>query len=172
MSRLKKAFLVAVGAIALLFVGSTAQAVVTSHTGTFSDQQQFVHETDAWTTGSTAWVNVPTAVTSITIPAGTTRMLDVRYSAESQCAGSSGWCSVRVVVYTPSGGVIELSPVVGTDFAFDSASADNWESHAIERTSAQMGAGTYRVQVQATVVAGATQLRLDDWTLAVEAVRP
>jgi hypothetical protein len=172
MSRLKKALVVGFGAIALLLVGSTAQAVVSSHSGTFSDQQRFVHQTDAWTTSSTAWVNVPGATTTITIPSGTTRMLDARYSAESLCAGNSGWCSVRIVVFTPSGGLIELSPVVGTDFAFDSHSADGWESHAIERTSAQLGGGTYRVQVQAAVVAGATQLRLDDSTLAVEAIRP
>lgn len=172
MSRIKKTLLVGLAAAAMLFAGGAAQAVLTGSSGSVTDQQRFVNENAPWSTAAAAFVDVPGAATTITIPSGTRRMIDARYTAESQCTGG-GWCSVRIVVVRPNGTVLELNPVSGNDFAFDSgAGADNWESHAIERTSSYLPAGSYRVKVQAGTVAGATQLRLDDWTLAVERIRP
>lgn len=172
MSRMKKALLVGLGVVAMLAAGTAAHAVLTGNSGTFTDQQRFVNETTAWSTGSAAFVDVPGATTTITIPSGQRRMIDARFTAESQCS-SSGWCSVRIVVIGPGGGLTELNPQAGTDFAFDSGSgSDNWEGHAIERTSPYLPAGTYRVKVQAGTVAGASFVRLDDWTLAVERIRP
>ena len=130
-----------------------------------------MNETNAWSTGAGAFVDVPGATTTVTIASRTRRMLDARFTAESQCSGTGGWCSVRIVVIRPNGSLLELNPRSGTDFAFDSAGSDNWESHAIERTSPYLPAGRYRVKVQAGVV-GATSIRLDDWTFAVERVRP
>ena len=63
-------------------------------------------------------------------------------------------------------------PVVGLDFSFDVAPADLGEGHAIERTSGLMPPGTYRFFVQVAVAGGTTQVWVDDWTFAVEAVRP
>jgi len=172
MSRIKKSVFVGLGVAAMVLVGTAAQAVLTGVSGTTSDWHRYVNESNAWSTSAAAFVDVPGATTTITISSGTRRMLDVRYTAESQCGGSGGWCAVRAVVVRPNGTLLELNPQSGTDFAFDSAGADNWESHAIERTSSYLPAGTYRVKIQAGVVAGATSLRLDDWTLAVERVRP
>jgi hypothetical protein len=172
MSRIRKSLLVGLGVAALVLVGTAANAVLTGVSGTYSDQQRFVNETNAWSTGAAAFVDVPGAVTTITVPSGTRRMIDARFTAESQCSGGGGWCSVRIVIVRPTGGLLELNPQSGTDFAFDSTGADNWESHAIERTSSYLPAGSYRVKVQAGVVAGASSLRLDDWTFAVERVRP
>ena len=75
------------------------------------------------------FTNVTGAVRWVNIPAGTERMLDARYTAESACIGAGGWCSVRIVVISPAGGVVtELDPASGADFAFDSAAGgDNWE---------------------------------------------
>lgn len=171
MSRIRKSLLVGLGAAVLVLAGTAAHAVLTGGGGTYTDLQRYVNESNPWSTSAGAFVDVPGAATTITIPSGTRRMLDARYTAESQCGGG-GWCSVRIVVVRPNGSVLELYPQSGTDFAFDSGSADNWESHAIERTSPYLPAGTYRVKVQAGVVAGATSLRLDDWTLAVERIRP
>jgi hypothetical protein len=170
-SRIKKSLFVGLGAATLVLVGTAAQAVLTGVSGTQSDLQRYVNETTAWSTAAAAFVDVPGAATTVTVPRGTRKMIDARYTAESQCTGTGGWCSVRIVVVRPNGTLLELNPQSGTDFAFDSAGADNWESHAIERTSSYLPAGTYRVKVQAGVV-GATSLRLDDWTLAVERVRP
>ncbi|BFU47201.1 hypothetical protein [Krasilnikovia sp. MM14-A1004] len=172
MSRLAKIVTAVAASAAVVLTGTVAHAVITGRVGSLTDQQRYVHQTDAWSTGAAAFVNVPGATTTVVVPGGTSRMLDARFSAESFCAGG-GWCSVRIIVIRSNGTFFELDPVVGTDFAFDSGStSDNWESHAIERTSPFLPAGTYRVQVQAGVVAGATSVRLDDWTLAVERVRP
>jgi hypothetical protein len=156
---------------AAVLVGTAAYGIVVGKVGTISEKQQYVHSTDAFVTGSAAFVNVTSAGRTVVIPSGS-RMINARFSAESTCNGSSGWCSVRIVVVTPAGAVIELDPAAGTDFAFDSPGTDSWESHAMERTSRFLPAGTYRVLVQAGVVGGATRIRLDDWTLAVETIRP
>jgi hypothetical protein len=171
MSRIKKSLLVVVGVATAVLVGTGAQAVLTGVTGTISDQQKFLNETVAWGTGSAAYVDVPGAATAIAVPSGTRRMLDTRFTAESSCTGGSGWCSVRIVLIRPNGTLLELNPQSGTDFAFDSPGSDLWEAHAIERTSPYLAAGTYRVKVQAATVGGSS-LRLDDWTFAVERVRP
>jgi hypothetical protein len=170
MSKFRRSIIVAGLTVGLLLVGTAAYALVTNRSGSVSDQQRFVHDTDPFVTAAAAFTNVPTMVTSITLTSP--HMFDARYTAESQCQGNVGWCSVRIVVILPSGALIELDPVVGTDFAFDSASTDQFEGHAIERTSQLFSVGTYRIQVQAAVVAGATQLRLDDQTLVVEGVQP
>ena len=171
-NRIKKSLLVGLGAATLVLVGTAAQAVLTGVSGTQSDLQRYVNESTAWSTSAAAFVDVPGAATVVTVLRGQRRMLDARFTAESQCTGSGGWCSVRIVVIRPNGSLLELNPQSGNDFAFDSGGSDNWESHAIERTSSYLPAGTYRVKIQAGVVAGATSLRLDDWTLAVERVRP
>ena len=121
---------------------------------------------------SAVYVNVPNAVRFVTVAAGTTRMLDARFTAESRCTGTRGWCTVRIVVVTPTGAVIELDPAASTDFAFDSATGgDLWEGH--DRAHVRyLSAGTYRVQVQTRGVGGASSVRLDDRSLAGEIIRP
>ena len=175
MFKLKKALVVTGSVVAAgLLIGTAAYAIVVGRHGTISEHQHFVHSTDEFTTTATSFTNVTGAARWVTIHPGTRRMLDARFTAESACFGAGGWCSVRIVVINPAGGVVtELDPASGFDFAFDSAGGgDRWEAHAMERTSPFLSAGTYRVRVQARVVAGATRIRLDDWTLAVEVIRP
>lgn len=159
--------IITLGVVAALAIGGAAGAVLTGRTAGISERTLYTHESAAWTTSSTAWVTVPgtSRVTSFANP----RMLAARFSAETQCVGStSGWCSVRVVYINSAGTVFEMSPVSGTDFAFDAfGAADNWESHALERSSPYLAAGGYRIAVQAIVI-GTGSLRLDDWTLAIE----
>lgn len=168
---MKKAILAGVGAMALLLVGTAANAVISGRVGSFTDHQRFIHQTDAWSTAAGAFVDVPGATTVVTVRSGTRAMIGARFSAESQCGGTAGWCSVRIVLVRPDGSLLELNPQSNADFAFDSA-GDLWESHAIERTTPFLAAGNYRVKVQAGTVAGSTSIRLDDWTLAVERIRP
>ncbi len=157
-------------AVGVLLGAGIAQAVVTSRVGTVSERQVFVTQNTAVLYTSTAYVTVGGSAVSVVVPAGTRRHVDARFTAESLCSGSAGYCSVRVVFRNSAGGVGELHPAQGTDFAFDST-GDMWEGHAIER-STTLGAGTYLVYVQAARVAPATGLRLDDWHFAVETVRP
>jgi hypothetical protein len=167
---------VAVAGVAVVALGAgTAYALVTNATGSYSDRQYFATNDTAYTvpaaTPSGTWVAVPGMVRTVTVPAGTSRLIDARFTAESSCTGGS-WCSARIVVVNSAGATTELYPQSGTDFAFDSPGTDAWEGHAIERNSRTfLPAGTYRVYVQAAKV-GSPTFRLDDMHLAVEAVRP
>jgi hypothetical protein len=154
-------------------VATAAYAIVVGRQGSVSERQTFIHSTDAFSTNSAVFTNVTSAVRSVTVPGGAVRMIDARFTAETQCVGTRGYCAVRIVVVAPNGAVTELDPAAGADFAFDSAAGgDTWEGHAMERTSRYLSPGTYRVRVQARVVSGATRVRLDDWSLAVEVIRP
>ena len=162
---------VAAGVVmALGLTAAAAVAVTTFHSANRFVQFQARTGDTAWTGAGTAWTDVPGATTVFGVPSGQTRTFHTTFTAESQCLGS-GWCSVRVVVRNNlTGAVTEFKPLVGTDFAFDSAGSDAWESHAVNRTSVLMGPGSYTVKVQAARVAGATFFRLDDWNFAVNAL--
>jgi hypothetical protein len=173
MSSIKKLLVAAVAAVTLLVLGAGATyAVLTGRVTGANDQNLFVHETNTWVTAAAAWTDVPGATRAVTVPAGSQRYLSARFSGESFCSGG-GWCSVRIVVVAPSGAVVEMDPIVGTDYAFDSGSGstDAWEGHAMERSSPKLNAGAYQVKVQAAVVAGATGFNLDDWTFVVERLK-
>jgi hypothetical protein len=126
-----------------------------------------VTETNAQSTSSTSFINLPGAAASITVPSLATQLVNVRFSAESYCFGSSAgvgnWCSVRILVDG-----IEMLPNSGGDFAFDARGVadDFWEGHAMERTILLRG-GTHSITVQWAVTSSAVTFRLDDWTLAV-----
>jgi hypothetical protein len=99
----------------------------------------------------------------ITIPAGQSGYLLTTFSGESLCSGTSGWCAVRVLVNG-----VESNPIVGTNFAFDSAGSDLWESHSIQRISRLLGAGTHTVEVQWLYTTAGINDQLDDWLFQVE----
>ncbi|MDF5757355.1 hypothetical protein [Spongiactinospora sp. TRM90649] len=169
MSRLIKAAFIAValtGAFAL--TATVANALPSSMTGTHTSTQYFTGETDPWTAQTYgSWGNIPTAVVTVNVPAGTTRFVDARFTAESLCAGTaSAWCSVRIVVVNSAGTITELQPVTSTDYRFDSPGGAE-EAHALERFSAPLGAGTYTVRVQALRMTGITQFILDDYAFTV-----
>ena len=149
MSRSRKAWIVtAVTAAAFTLLGATtAYAVATFKSGSYTSKQYVIDQTDAWNVPvAGSWQNVPSAAVFVNVPHGTTRLLNVRFNAESLCSGG-GWCSVRVVYVNSHGATVELSLQSGTDFAFDSAGG-SWEAHAIERTSqSHLPAGNYTVRV-------------------------
>jgi hypothetical protein len=119
------------------------------------------------TSNDTSFTDLPGADETITVPTGETARLYVWFTAESRCTGASGtWCSVRVTV---DGN--EIEPAAGSDFAFDSASTDLYESHAIVRVSGTLTAGSHSVKVQGRTTSASTTLRLDDWAMVVQRVR-
>jgi hypothetical protein len=165
-----KRFGLVISAIAAtaIFGGNTAIAVLTASAGGTTIQVQNRAENAPSFTNVAAFTNLPGAVVSVTVPAGTTRLITARFTAESLCTGiANRWCSVRVVVFTPGGGVIELNPQAGINYAFDSVASDNWEGNALER-SIRLPAGTYRVQVQRAVSIAGTGFTLDDWHFRVD----
>lgn len=130
-----------------------------------------VRQTIATSTSSMNWVNLPGAVATFTVPANSRDVFIARFTAESVCSGEVGWCSVRILLNG-----VEMDPVVGTDFAFDStdagtANASSWESHSVER-SATMASSSVAVtavlQVQYAVAGSGVTFRLDDWHFTVQ----
>jgi hypothetical protein len=145
-----------------VFVGaSTASAAQTNLTAGHSGDTLIVTEDNANTYSTTTWSNVTTQTFahSISFP----KYIRIRFSAETICTASVGWCSVRILV---NGN--EAKPVTGTDFAFDSGGNDGYEAHSMERVYDGIFGASSTVTVQAQVVSGATSLRLDDWLLDVE----
>ena len=123
------------------------------------------------------YVDLPGA-SSVAVVAGTGALVNVHFSAESQCAlgGSDfGWCGVRILVDG-----VEAQPAPA-DYAFDSTNngaegTGSWEGHAMDRHHCiRNPAGavtTVPVQVQWRVFAGVDpttipQFRLDDWSLTI-----
>lgn len=169
--RLSLVFAALLGALVLL--GGTAYAAAIQLTGSETTKQYFVSENAPFTVATVgSWQNVPTAVMSINVPSGTSRMIDARYTAESLCTGTGGWCSVRIALFSATGVFInELHPGAGTDYKFDTPGGAE-EIGALERTSGFVGAGTYTVRVQALRTAGVSQFTLDDSQFVVGLVNP
>ncbi len=160
-------------------------ALVTTPTGSFTDQQYFATQDTAFVvpaaTPANTWVTVPGMVRTATVLPNTRALLKATFTGEVECdapvAPANGWCSARIVVITASGGVFELAPASGLDFALDSpgapGSAEFWEGHAMARVSSSLPAGTYRVEVQvAKAFNAALTYRVDDAFLEVDRVRP
>lgn len=111
--------------------------------------------------------------------AGQGTLVNVRFSAESQCSGGgsdAGWCGLRVLIDG-----VEASPGNNADYAFDSTNSGSngtasWEGHSMDRHRCVRNDGTPRivpVQVQWRVFSSdgdtsAPEFRLDDWSLTIE----
>lgn len=129
--------------------------------------------TSVVTTSSTAFVDVPGAVTSVTIPTGRKGLIHATFSAESACYGPDNQnCSVRILI-----GGTEGNPAVGSDFAFDTNRGGDFqgtqftgEAHSMDRYLTDLAAGAYEVRVQFLSVSAANTTQLDDWTLIVERI--
>lgn len=169
--RLSLVFAAFLGALALL--GGTAYAVTVKQTGSETTKQYFASDNLPWTVATVgSWQNVPNAWVAVAVPSGATRIVDARFTAESLCTGTAGWCSARIVLVNAAGTTVsELHPVVGTDYKFDTLGGAE-ETGVLERTSGFIGAGTYTVRVQALRMAGVSQFTLDDQHLTVGLVNP
>lgn len=167
----RKAVAVAIAALAACAaLATTAYAVLATSGGGTQVRMMNVSETGTFSTSSVAWVPVPGATVGIGVPTAG-QLVNARFTAESLCVGpNAGMCRVRIVALTAAG-IIELDPISGATFAFDSdvagASIDDAEGHAMER-SRRLPAGTYQIQVQYSVTNATSVFRLADWHLAVE----
>jgi hypothetical protein len=165
------ALLAGAAAAMALTVGATAVAssqVVVPLSGGATIAKRIRTSTDATSTSSQAFVSLPGSGLAYTVPAGTTRLFQVVFTGESRCSGGAAgnWCTAQIVK-GGTGGIVELHPRAGVDFAFDSVGAadDYWEGNAMER-SIRLGAGTYTFYVRYRTTDPATTFRLDDWSLA------
>ncbi|WP_320668807.1 hypothetical protein [Patulibacter defluvii] len=124
----------------------------------------------ATTTSSTTPTTIAGLTQNITIPAGAPRRIVANVTGESACYGGSGYCSLRILV---DGN--ELTPDVGSDFAFNSTdnnteTSSSWESLGVQRYSDALAPGAHTVTVQHYAVGTATH-RFDDASLVVTQVQ-
>jgi len=121
---------------------------------------------DARTFTNTSFSNL--SADTITVPASGRFRVVVRFSAESACDAAS-WCSARITVDG-----VEANPKSSSDFAFDSAGGETWQSLSMDRTSdIIVGTGSARAVTVAVDVAviGGGSWRLDDWSVVSELSR-
>jgi hypothetical protein len=174
---LKRAALVAGALLATGVLTGTAAAVLTGDTGGAQVRVDKRTNNLPSRTNSTAWVDLPGANVVVSVPANQSRLYDVPFFAESQCAGPGGGgaCVMRIIATNiATGASIELNPVSGADYAFDSDMAGNLddlrEGHALERSRRLPGGpngAQYRIRVQYAVTNATIVFTLDDWHLAV-----
>ena len=118
------------------------------------------------------FTDVPGSAVTVVVPNGTTQLINARFTAESRCTRAvpllGGSCSVRIVAQRVGGVPVELNPVAGLNYAFDSVQGgDQLEGHAMER-SRRLASGIYSIRAQRAVSNPAITLQLDDWHFAVE----
>jgi hypothetical protein len=148
-------------------IGGTAFGVLTFANGGPITKVLVRTGSSATVTSSTSYVDLPSALRTLTVPAGQKALVTARFTAESNCTGTAGnWCTVRIMA-----NAVQMNPASGTDFAFDTATGagndEGWEGNAMERDIV-LSAGTYSIKVQYAVIATPATFRLDDWHLTVE----
>lgn len=115
-------------------------------------------------TGTTP--NTITGLTqNITVPDGAARRILATVSGESACS-VAGYCTLRVLVDG-----VEITPNVGSDFAFNSTGGATWKSLSIQRYSGVLTPGAHNVTVQHYGTGATTQHRFDDAVLSVTQVQ-
>ncbi|EHN09378.1 hypothetical protein PAI11_37980 [Patulibacter medicamentivorans] len=124
----------------------------------------------ATTTSSTTPTTIAGLTQNITIPGGAPRKIVANVTGESACYGGTGYCSLRILVDGA-----ELTPNVGSDFAFNSTdnnteTSSSWESLGLQRYSDTLAPGAHTVTVQHYAVGTATH-RFDDAALVVTQVQ-
>jgi hypothetical protein len=174
---LKRVALVAGALLATGVLTGTAAAVLTSDAGGAQVRVDKRTNNLPSRTNLTTWVDLPGANVLVAVPPNQTRLYDVPFFAESQCAGPGGGgaCVMRIIATNvATGASVELNPVSGADYAFDSdmvgALDDLREGHGLERSRRLPGGPngtTWRIRVQYAVTNNTIVFTLDDWHLAV-----
>jgi hypothetical protein len=162
-------FVLAMTIAGVLFSAGGAVAATTFYDGRGAGDYSAAARDDAITVSGTTWVQV-LSTGGVNWNLGDTVV--ARFSAEATCFGGTGsaWCSA---VITFAG--VEMSPAVGTDFAFDSTdggaeSNNSWEARSFERVwKADVAGENGRASVAFSAVGGCA-LRVDDMVLSVQVI--
>lgn len=134
--------------------------------------------TNGLTINSTTFADIPGAVTTVVVPAGTRGLIVARFSAESACfygqpEGINRPCYVRILI-----GGTSANPA-GDTYVFDwdknAINAQNFafapiQSLARDGFRGPLAAGTYTVRAQWRVSTSALRFRINRWSLIVERV--
>ena len=141
-----------------------AEAVVTTKCGAVIQSTVKSEAFALFTTQSTAFVNVPGAAISVTVPDGETRCVKARLSVIGKCADTAAFdlCAVRMaevgvtLLDPPVNGVDMVTPSNGGHGAF----TFQW----IKR----LEAGTHAIRPQVAVQNAMTTFSIQTWTFEVE----
>lgn len=143
----------------------TPQAVIPNTGGAVKRVLASTQDQPLFTT-STSFSAIPGASKSVVVPAGTTDLAIVTFSAECQLINASGaqdwvWLEIR-----DNGVPMEPTrdPTASSPIAF--CSDQGWSMNSIQAVK-KLGAGTHNIQVYWKVATGYHKGRLDDWALVV-----
>jgi hypothetical protein len=169
-----KRWQIAIGATALVVLVAASIAMgISMKTGGPITAVRAVESSAPETTMSSTFVDLPGALTQpVSVAAGRTALMLVRFSAESECNGGtpSTVCNVRILL-VPTGGSPRRALPADDTFVFDQDTGnDGSEGHSMDRWLV-VGAGTWRARVQVQVagpVGTTTTFTLDDWSLILE----
>lgn len=124
-------------------------------------------DTLPFTTSSTSFVLIPNSISTVSVPAQSSRLINVRFTAESACSesggvGESNWCKIRILI-----GGVEAYPQnelnAPSTLAFDSTddgteSSSSWESHTTEGARCIKNTSTQAISIRVVVQAAVTNL--------------
>ncbi len=169
------AILVTVSVLIMLIGHSElAGAVLQQQSGSIIDQVSFVRGDTLVRTNSVTFVDVPRAVTTVSVPTGQRGVILARFSGSTSChartARITGSCAVRILI-----NAAEAEPAVGLNFAFDSTTPGqetsvSMESHSMDR-ALTVGPGTYTVKAQWATTSPNIEFQRGAWSLTVQKVR-
>jgi hypothetical protein len=162
------------GVLTIVAAGAlSTPAGVTRVSGGSNSKIAIARGSNAASTTSDSWVNLPGAAVNIKVKSGQRAILLATLSGESMCSGGAvaDECDVRIMFGTKQGKPGPAGPNAGA--AFDSVGLsgnDYREMHSVQRSLGPLGPGTYTVKVQWQTCCGTT-FTLDDWTLTVQSFK-
>ena len=169
---------VALGALALTgILAATAAAVITSDSGGAMLSVDKRTSNTPTVTSTVQWSDLPGASVLVNVPANQSRLYDVPFFAESQCAGpnTGGACSVRIIAVqhrhrqrdraqSPGGDRLRLRQRHGRR----ARRPPRGPRHgAVQAPAGRCQRANYQIEVQIAVTDPTTVFTLDDWHLAV-----
>jgi hypothetical protein len=142
-------------------VDSAGGGLVSRHVRTQTDVSAYP--------GGTVFTKIPGAEIFVRVPAGSTRLVLARFTAESQCSGPlDKYCAIRIVAFNrTTRSTAELHPQVGLNHVFQRTQSDRFESHTIAR-AARLSSGSYSIIVQQATTTAPMTFILDDWIFEVD----
>ena len=155
MTTMKKRKVLVFGSVlaTAVITGGVALAASTSNGG-YGDLRRTVrYSADPTATSSVTYATVPGALVDVAVPTNRFQQVLARFTAESRCDGGpvNSYCTVRIRAPNLGTNVVrDFQPQPNLDFAFDSASTDNWESNSMARV-AHLESGTWRLEAQYAV---------------------
>ena len=158
-----KTITMALIAVALMASSAVAvSALATTHQSGKINNFKVASSKSASSTASTSYVAIPGAQVTMNVPAGKEKYFLATFTTESRCTGTSGWCTVRILIDG-----VEMSPAVGTDFAFDTP-GNSYRSLSVTRVVGPVTSGTHTIKAEyALVGVNLTNFWVDDWTFTV-----